>query len=724
MRKQFTKILIVFSLFASINVKADEGMWLMMLIERLNYVDMQKMGLKLSPDELYSANNSSLKDAIVKFGRGCTGEMVSEQGLLMTAHHCGFEYIQQNSTVEKDYLLNGFWATSRAEELPCQGLTVTFLSRIEDVSEKVLLGVNESMTETSRKNKIDAAISHLVETATKKTNYTAEIKSFYEGKEYYMFVYETFKDIRLVGAPPQAVGNFGGDTDNWAWPRHTGDFSMFRVYTAPDGTAAEYSKDNVPFKPKHFLPISTKGVKEGDFTMSIGYPGKTDRFISSYGVNIAEKQYNPAFVRIRDKKLSIMRASMESSYDNKLKYAAKYVLTSNYWKFYQEQTKNIQRLNIYDKKKAEENTFQKWADSDPTKKAMYGNTMKDIADAYKEIEKYNLSKLYFSEVIGKGVDLMMISKKFLPLYKQMSTLATGKDKKKLMDDARILAENLKEDVREYIKNTDFKTDKLIFRELFKLYYNDIVKEQHPDIFQTVEKEYLGDMGAFADYVYNNSIFADPNKLWFFLNHIDAQTLEGDITFKILNSCMSQDAKIDGAMLEANWKLTKAKRTYIEGLKEMNVNKKFYPDANSTMRLNYGKVSGYIPSDGLVAEYRTTLDGILEKEDKNNDDFNVPDKLKLIHQYKDYGQYGENNEMPICFITDNDVTGGNSGGPVINGEGQLVGIVFDLNREAMSADYCFSPTLQRTIAVDIRYPLLIMDKMFKASYILNELQYNK
>ena len=696
----------------------------MMLIERLNYVDMQKMGLRLSPDELYSANTSSLKDAIVKFGKGCTGEMVSEQGLLMTAHHCGFEYIQMNSTVEKDYLLNGYFANSRAEELPCPGLSVTFLVRIEDVSDKVLSDVNESMTETSRKNKIEAATSHLIENATKKTNYTAEVKSFFEGKEYYMFVYETFTDIRLVGAPPQSIGNFGGDADNWSWPRHTGDFSLFRVYSAADGNPATYSKDNVPYKPKHFLPISTKGVKEGDFTMSIGYPGKTDRYISSYGVNLAEKQYNPSIVRIRDKKLAIMRSSMESSYENKLKYAAKYVITSNYWKFFQEQTKNIQRLNIYEKKKSEENTFQKWADSEANRKAKYGNVIKEIADSYKEIEKYNVSKIYFTEIINRGVDIMMISKKFLPLHKQLSTLSSGKDKKKQIEDARIMAEELKEDVRDYIKNTDFKTDKRIFTALFSMYYNDISADQHPEFFQIVEKEYLNDMNAFAEFVFNSSIFADPNKLWFFLNHPDAQTLDADIVFKILNSCMRMDEKIDGSLLEANWKLTKAKRLYIEGLKEMNNSKKFYPDANSTMRLNYGKVSGYIPSDGLVALYRTTLDGVLEKEDKNNDDFIVLDKLKLIQQYRDYGQYGDNNMMPVCFITDNDVTGGNSGGPVINADGQLIGIVFDLNREAMSGDLYFTPNLQRTICVDIRYPLMIMDKMYKASYILNELQYNK
>lgn len=724
MRKKFTKILIVFSLFASLNVKADEGMWLMMLIERLNYVDMQKMGLRLSPDELYSANTSSLKDAIVKFGKGCTGEMVSEQGLLLTAHHCGYDYIQMNSSVEKDYLYDGFWAKSRAEELPCPGLTVTFLSRIEDVSDKVLVEVNDNMTETSRKNKVDAVIARLVEGATKKTNYTAEVKSFFEGKEYYMFVYETFKDIRLVGTPPEAIGNFGGDADNWSWPRHTGDFSFFRVYSAADGSPAEYSKDNIAYKPKHFLPVSTKGVKEGDFTMSIGYPGKTDRYISSYGVSLAEKQFNPAVVKIRDRKLNAMRASMEGSYENKLKYSSKYVTTSNYWKFYQEQTKNIQRLDIANKKRAEEAAFQKWADSDPARKAIYGNVMKDIADSYKEIEKFNLSKIYFTEIINRGIDLMMITKKFLPLQKQMSTLAAGKDKKKQMDDAKLMAEALKENVREYLKNTDLRTDKQIFIELFKIYYSDISKDQHPDVFQTIEKDYMGDVSAYADFVYNNSIFSDPNKLWFFLNHIDLQVLESDVAYKTLQSCMLQDEKIEGAMLEANWKLTKAKRLYIEGEKQMNPTKKYYSDANSTMRLNFGKVSGYIPSDGLVAQYRTTLDGVMEKEDKFNDDFQVPDKLKLIQQYRDYGQYGENNVMPVCFITDNDVTGGNSGGPVINGDGNLIGIVFDLNREAMSGDLYFTPSLQRTICVDIRYPLMIMDKMYKATYVLNELQLNK
>ncbi|MBU0487565.1 MAG: S46 family peptidase [Bacteroidetes bacterium] len=704
---------VVFIIAGLLPVKADEGMWLPLLVNRLNYEDMQKAGLKLTPEEIYSVNNASLKDAIVKFGRGCSGSIVSKDGLLITAHHCSVDYIQLNSSFDADYLTNGFWSRSREEELPNPGLTVTFLVKIEDVTQRILKEMNENMTESSRKAKIQQMNNEISKEATDGTHYTAEVKGFFEDTEFYLFVYEVFRDVRLVAAPPQSLGNYGGDTDNWTWPRHTCDFSFFRVYTGPDGKPADYSPENIPLKPKHFLPISLKGVKQDDFTMTIGYPARTDRYLTSTGVDQLMKDINPEKVKIRTEKLAIMKADMNESDAVRMKYEGKYQRTSNYWKYWIGQTKQLEKNNVFNKKKAIEDAFDKWVSFDPKRKKKYGTVIEDLNRAYSKLRKFNNFKVYDVEVFRRGTDLVALAYRFNDLFNSLQ-MADSKDYEALV------SESLREEVRTHFKTFNYQTDKKLFASLFKMAYENIPVDQHPDVFARVDAQFRGNFDAFADEVYSTTIFANGSKMWNFLKKPDPRILEKDLVFKVMQSCLKQNDKIDGMMIEDNWNLSKAKRLLVEGFREMKPDKNFYPDANWSMRISYGKISGYIPADGLIAKYYTTLDGVMQKEDPLNEEFIVPEEVKAMYRNKDYGRYAENGVLRVGFVSSNDVTGGSSGCPIINGNGELIGVVFDLNWEAMSADIAFEPEFQRTISADIRYILFVADKIGKAENILNEI----
>ena len=712
--KKTTLVLLVLLTALTFKSRADEGMWLPLFIQRLNYVDMQKEGLHLTAEEIYSINHSSLKDAIIIFGGGCTGEIVSANGLIFTNHHCGYGSIQSHSTVEHDYLSDGFWATSIKEELPTPGLRASFLVSIQDVSTAVLEGVTSAMTETERAGKI-LENSKKIETAnTKGTQYEARTVSFFNGNEYYLFLYEVYKDVRLVGAPPSSIGKFGADTDNWMWPRHTGDFSVFRVYANSDNKPAEYSADNVPMKSKQFLPVSIKEKKIGDYEMIMGYPGRTDRYATSYTIKWALEKNNPMVVKIRTKKLDILREDMAANAEVRIKYASKYAGSSNYWKFYIGQNKGLKKLDVYDRKKELEEQFVKWVASDNNRKAKYGDALSLIANAYDTINKYEAAVRYNSEAIMQGFEIVAFSRSFNKLADE---LAKPKPDQQVV---QTLTKQVAEASDRYFKNYNMPTDVKMLSAMLQLYYNDVPKDMQPAYLEKIHSKYKGNFDAYANYVFSKTIFSSKAKVDIFLADPKLKTLQKDPAFMLQKSFTANADIIDNRVKSSNELLAKGRRLFVQGLREMQSDKVFYPDANSTMRLTYGQVLDYSPADAVDYNYVTTLDGVMAKEDPSNPEFVVPAKLKELYKAKDYGRYGENGKMIVGFITNNDITGGNSGSPVLNGKGELTGLAFDGNWEAMSGNYAFEPKLQRTICVDIRYVLFIIDKYAGATNLIKEL----
>lgn len=711
--KKLFYILISFMMLISTNSRADEGMWIPLLVERLNYVDMQEMGLNLTAEEIYSINNSSLKDAIVIFGGGCTGEIISKEGLLLTNHHCGYGTIQSHSTVEHDYLTDGFWAMSKDEELENPGLSVQFLVRIEDVTDRVLDAVNDEMTEDERNKAINEIGNVIEDEATEGTHYKASVRSFFRGNEFYLFVYEVFSDVRLVGAPPSSIGKYGADTDNWMWPRHTGDFSLFRVYTAPDGTPAEYSKDNIPLEPKHHLPVSIKGVEQGDFAMILGYPGGTDRYLTSYGVKLAVEESNMTIVKIREEKLAIMREGMDADDAVRIQYASKYARTANYWKYFIGQTKGLKRLKVYDKKVALEDRFTEWVNASADRKKKYGAALPDIKKGYNILEEYNLSRWYYREAISRGSEILGFAGRFGTLRKQL----TEKVDQEVIDET---ISGLKAYTDRYFKNYNATIDQNMLAAMMHMYYVNVPADQQPEMLQKLGAKNDGDFSDWAAKVFEKSIFTTPEKVYALLENPKAKSIAKDPAYVAIRAFSDNYKAIYEKMSASNDYLNKGNRLFIAGLREMDGDKTFYPDANFTMRLTYGTVEDYYPGDAVRYEYFTTLDGVMEKEDPNNWEFVVPDKLKELWLDKDFGMYGDGEMMPVCFLTNHDITGGNSGSPVINGDGELIGLAFDGNWEAMSGDIAFEPALQRTINVDIRYVLFIIDKYAGAQNIIDEL----
>lgn len=721
-KKVLFAVLMLFSTF--FKVSADEGMWLPLLVDRLNYTDMKEMGLQLTADEIYSINHSSLKDAIVSMNDGmCTAYMVSKEGLMMTNHHCGLEYITENAIkYNSDYIQNGFWAYDKKQELYNPNLTATFLVRVEDVTSKILAKVNNKMTAEEWNAAVDEISAKLEAEAVKGTHYKAEVKSFFKGNEFYLFVYEVYRDVRLVGAPPMAIGNFGADSDNWLWPRHTGDFSFFRVYMGPDGKPAPYDKrKNIPYVPKYHIPISTQGVNEGDFTMVLGYPGTTDRFMTSTGIQIALDEINPSIVKIRDSKLRLMKEAMDSDPSIKLMYRSKYNRSSNYWKYYIGQTEVLKRLKAYDKKKAMEDDFTKWVNASADRKSKYGEAFNIINGAYQDLTKYRRAYVYYREAIFRGPEIISFANKFDSLYFYLKTDEIPEDLRlaKVAD----LSTKLKYYSSNYYFNSyNMEVDKKLFVSLLRILFDDLDSEFYPSFFDDVQKKYKSNFSLYANFLFEKSIFGSKESIYEFLRDPSAKVMEKDPAFIAMQSCYSKYDEINVKYNKVSDVLESGERIYMAGLLEMNNGKrKFYPDANSTMRLTYGKVTNYTPTDGVEKPYYTTIDQLISREDPNNPDFIVPEKLKDLYAKKDFGRYKDaNGTIPVCFLTDCDVTGGNSGAPILNGKGELVGIVFDINWEATASSLSYVPEQTRTISTDIRYVLFIVEKYAEATNIIDEL----
>jgi len=709
-------LLSLFAVALMLPAHADEGMWIPMLIGK-NYDEMQRLGLKLTKEDLYSINHSSLKDAIVQFAGGCTAEMISGNGLLLTNHHCGYDAIAGLSTVEKNYLDNGFWAHSMSEELPAPGVTVIFLQKMEDVTDEVMKAVGNAKGEEY--NKKFAEISHKIEEReTGKDKYTvANVKEYFNGNQIFLLVYKKYVDVRLVGTPPKSLGKFGGDTDNWMWPRHTSDFSMFRIYAGKDNMPAPYAATNVPYKPKKFLPVSIKGEHEGDYAMIYGYPGRTNRYEVSYGVDLSIKDVNPSIVNIRDLRLSIMRRHMAEDKATYLKLTSLYARIANYWKYYIGQTEQLKRLHVVDKKKKQEDKFTQWASDNN----FDTNLMDRFEKIYTDYTPYAKHVIYYYECFRAPV-VSRLGGSLEPLRKWLLKHDNNQDSLKKYITA------LKAEHRAIMKDFDMGTEKDMMAQMTKLYYDEVPKTQQPDIYQKVIFKKYGKYNAektyedYTAYVFNNTFLIDSNKFNAFCDAPTLEKIDKDPAAEYALSFVDNFTKNYMPKVESfsNQKKELAKE-YVKGLMEWKKDKLFYPDANSTMRITYGEVLSYDPQDAVHYNYFTTLDGLMAKYKPGSDEFDVPQQLIDLYKNKDYGRYAdEDGTLHTCFITNNDITGGNSGSPVINANGELIGAAFDGNWEAMSGDIAFDKKYKRTIVCDVRFILFLIDKMGHAKNLINEM----
>jgi len=710
MRKFTAGLLTLAFVLSSVITTAHEGMWLPMLIKRLNMAEMQANGLNLTAEELYDINNASVKDAIVSLGGFCTGELISDQGLMLTNHHCGYDAIRSHSTVENDYLTDGFWAMTREEERTNPGLTAAILVRMEDVTDKVMAELTDEMTEAERAAKAKEVGDALAKEATEGTVHNAYVRSFFHNNEYYLFVFNTYKDVRLVGAPPSSVGKYGGDTDNWMWPRHTGDFSMFRVYADADGNPSDISDSNVPLTPKHHLPVSLNGVEEGDFTMVFGFPGSTDRFLTSTGIEQAINLYNPTVVEIREEKLAIMKEAMDADAAVRIALASNYASTANYWKYFIGQTEQLKKNGVRAKKESIEERYLAWANGDEAR-ADYAGALDLLNEAYAATDATVKGQVYLMEAGIRGASLPLYA---FRLNRMLGALASSEDLEG--DKAAVLA-YADDHFAEYQADVDRK----LAASLWSMWMENVPAEQQPQAFQEVRDSLAGDVSVLVNDIYDNSIYASKEALEAWLETMDAEVLASDKGGQLANSFIMTYFASQNGNKDINEKMEKGYRLFTDGLRQAMPEKTFAPDANSTLRMTWGVVGSYAPKDGVHYNYTTTIEGIMQKEDPSNPEFLVPAKLKELYNAKDYGQYADDNgDLIVNFISNNDITGGNSGSPVINGDGELIGTAFDGNWEAMSGDIFFEDQLQRTISVDIRYTLFIIDKYAGASHLIDEM----
>jgi len=691
------------------HVKADEGMWIPMLLEKYSIGEMQEAGLRLCAEDIYSINQDCLKDALVIFGGGCTGEMISADGLLLTNHHCGYGAIQRHSSVENDYLTDGFWAMSREEELPNERLSVTYLRYMKDVTLELEEGMSADMDPEEARRQAELNIAMQIEAATEGKHYSAIVRPFYYGNAYYMFVYETFNDIRLVGAPPEAIGNFGADQDNWMWPRHTGDFSLFRVYANEDNKPAAYDPSNQPYKPRKHLEIAASGVEEGDFTMVMGYPGSTTQYLYSAAIRSMLETSLPLQVELRTTRLEIMDRHMKSDEKVRIQYASKYRGVSNAWKKWQGIILGLTRNHAVEVKLAEEEQFRVWVEADGERVLKYEEVLDEFAHLYKEMEPYEMAMVMMDESVMA-----------IELFRQASRI------QRMMSQGASM-ERIERQMESFRKNFHRPADQEICASMLEAYFTHMPVAFVPELGEEILGKYKGSYSAYAEALYNKSVFNRPGKFTKLMAKYGKNAKKGILAFQkdpmvaavnqFSDLLMEEAGPVYGKLqqlLNRNYKI------YMAALLEKEQDRRLYPDANFTMRFTYGKVDSYEPKDGVEYEYYTTLSGIMDKGIEGFVDYAIPEKLQELYAARDYGKYGVNGTMPVCFIASNHTSGGNSGSPVMDADGRLLGINFDRNWEGTMSDVHYDPSLCRNITVDIRYVLFIIDKFAGAGYLIEEM----
>jgi hypothetical protein len=712
MKKQSLLLVLIISLL-SVTARADEGMWIPVLIEKYNIRIMQENGFKLTAEDIYSINKASMKDAVVLFGGGCTGEFISDKGLILTNHHCGFGSIQNHSTLEHDYLSNGFWASTNKEELSNPGLSVTIMKYMEDVTERVLAGVTDDLDTEKREALINANITAINAEAVKGTHYTSMVMPFFLGNQYFLIVNEVFRDVRLVGAPPSAIGKFGGDTDNWVWPRHTGDFSLFRVYADSTNKPAAYSADNIPYKPAFHFPISLAGVKEGDFTMVFGYPARTQEYAPSDQIKMLKDIIYPKQIEIRGTKISIMEQEMAKDQLVRIKYADKSFGLSNGWKKWQGEIQCLDKIKGVETKEAFEKGFSEWIAGDAARTARYGKLFEQYDEIYKTYSTLSLVNNYTSEVFfNDGAEPAGLANSFSNAI-NMAAVKNPDIEKELARLNNVTAD--------FFKDYDEAVAKRLFVAVMNLYAKNISPEWQSQAYKELYASCKGDFNSVTDKLFARSIFTNEKKVLELLAKFDANKVRKD-PFYILAASASDllDKKVRPELSALNARLAVLNRTYMAAQMEKGSDKVFYPDANFTLRLSYGKIMGYESRDAVYYKHFTTLTGVIEKDNPEIYDYDVPDKLRELYQKKDFGRYAVNGDVPVCFIANNHTTGGNSGSPVLNAEGQLIGINFDRAWEGVASDMMFNPLQSRNISLDIRYVLFIIEKFAGADYLIQEM----
>lgn len=714
MKKRIMFMMIVILLY-SIRVMADEGMWIPLLLKKYTVEDMQKKGFKLTAEDIYDINKACLKDAVVGLGRDgrpfshfCTGEIVSKQGLMLTNYHCSHSMIQSHTSLEHNYLRDGFWAKSKSDELANPGITASILIRIDDVTDEINSKLTDNMTIEERNREI-ALISKVLEHKIMSgTNLMANVKAYFGGNQFFMSVYKIYRDVRLVGAPPSSVGKFGGDTDNWAWPRHTGDFAVLRIYADRNNEPAAYSKYNKPYVPKTSMKISTRGIKEGDFTFVFGYPGTTVEYIPSFAIEEILNTDNPHKIAVRTAKIDVINEAMDKSELLRIKYSAKVASVSNAWKKWQGETKGLLRFNTLERKREIERNFREWASDKPK----YANLIDKYRDLYGQRKMLLTPYNYASEAGVRGAEIIGFA----------ISISSAFEKYDEAKDKIGFKENLKEYIEGFYKDWDYDTDKNILKRMLELYNNNVDADSLPKEVAFVNRRGLVKT---VDKYFRKSILTNPDKMNDVLEDLGAKSLKKinkDKIVKLAKSIYSEYRKYGLALSRISRKIKEVDRLWIKGLMEMQPNKNFYPDANSSLRVSYGKVGGYEPLDGIKYNYRTTLDGILEKENPNIYDYNVADRLKTLYRTKNYGEYADfDGRLPVCFLASNHTTGGNSGSPVLDADGYLIGINFDRAWDGVMSDMQYDPNICRNIAVDIRYVLFMIDKFAGATHIIDEME---
>ena len=710
MKNRTRLIALIATILMGISAKADEGMWLPSLISQ-RIADMEEKGFRLSAEDIYSVNQASLKDAVVLFGRGCTGELISAEGLLLTNHHCGYGQIQKHSSVEHDYLKDGFWAMSREEELPNPGLSVSFLERMEDVTDIILKGYEPGMSEDQRVEIVRNNSKALIDEVTKEgKGLRATVEALYYGNQYFLFLYRQYEDVRLVGAPPSSIGKFGGDTDNWIWPRHTGDFSMFRIYADKDNNPAPYSEDNVPYRPKKYFRISTKGVQEGDFTFIYGFPGSTKEYIHSEGVRYIEEIGDPHKINLRTLRLDIMNKYQAQSQKVRIQYSSKNANVSNAWKKWQGEVKGIKKMKTVLTKQEFEKAFDRWAQG-----GEFDGVIDRIAGIYKELEPYQFATDYYSETV-RTVEIANFAMSIARLFVQEDSTMTFDSAK-----AAALAEA-------FYKDWYLPIDKESFVAVMAEYDRNVPADFKPEYYKEKLASY-GSVDAWAEGIFTGSIFTDPDKVAA-LTARDKDFVMADPATEFFNEFLKwYAADIQPVTTRLNQELQLAYRDYMRGqmvyCRTQRVPKAFYPDANLTLRVAYGHIKGYSPADGVYYTPSSTIKGIMEKDNPDIFDYNIPQRLRDIYATKDYGRWADaSGEVPVCFIATNHTTGGNSGSPVINADGDLIGLNFDRVWEGTMSDIVFDPEICRNIALDVRYVLFTIDKIGEADYLFDEMTFTE